>query len=77
MLEERNRQAREMHDTVIQGCAGVSAVLEAVSDQASAVAVHEDGSAVTADAPARPGELLTVYEVYGQLAGEEETPVSA
>jgi signal transduction histidine kinase len=30
VLEERNRVAREMHDTVIQGCAGVSALLEAV-----------------------------------------------
>jgi len=26
-----------------------------------AMALHEDGSPVTADAPARPGELLTVY----------------
>jgi uncharacterized protein (TIGR03437 family) len=26
-----------------------------------AMAIHEDGSPVTADAPARPGELLTVY----------------
>jgi ligand-binding sensor domain-containing protein/signal transduction histidine kinase len=31
VLEERNRVAREMHDTVIQGCASVSALLEAVS----------------------------------------------
>lgn len=31
VLEERNRLAREMHDTVIQGCTGVSALLEAVS----------------------------------------------
>jgi signal transduction histidine kinase/ligand-binding sensor domain-containing protein len=30
-LEERNRIAREIHDTVIQGCTSVSAVLEAVS----------------------------------------------
>jgi signal transduction histidine kinase len=30
VLEERNRVAREMHDTVIQGCTGVSALLEAV-----------------------------------------------
>jgi len=30
MLEERNRIAREMHDTVIQGCASASALLEAV-----------------------------------------------
>ena len=31
ILLERNRVAREMHDTVIQGCAGVSALLEAAS----------------------------------------------
>jgi ligand-binding sensor domain-containing protein/signal transduction histidine kinase len=31
VLEERSRVAREMHDTVIQGCTGVSAVLEALS----------------------------------------------
>lgn len=29
VLSERNRLAREMHDTLIQGCAGVSALLEA------------------------------------------------
>lgn len=31
VLEERSRLAREMHDTVIQGCTGVSAIIEAVS----------------------------------------------
>ena len=31
VLEERSRVAREMHDTVLQGCTGVSAVLEAVA----------------------------------------------
>ena len=31
VLEERNRLAREMHDTLIQGCSGVSALLEAVA----------------------------------------------
>ena len=30
VLAERSRLAREMHDTLIQGCAGVSAILEAV-----------------------------------------------
>jgi ligand-binding sensor domain-containing protein/signal transduction histidine kinase len=30
VLTERSRLAREMHDTLIQGCAGVSAMLEAV-----------------------------------------------
>ena len=32
-----------------------------VGGQAMAIALHEDGSPVTADAPARSGELLTVY----------------
>lgn len=31
VLEERNRLAREMHDTVIQGCTSISALIEAVS----------------------------------------------
>ncbi|WP_158820707.1 sensor histidine kinase [Granulicella sp. S156] len=31
VLEERSRLAREMHDTVIQGCAGISALLEAMA----------------------------------------------
>ena len=31
VVEERSRLAREMHDTVIQGCTGVSALLEAVA----------------------------------------------
>jgi signal transduction histidine kinase len=31
VLKERNRLAREMHDTPIQGCASVSALLEAHS----------------------------------------------
>ncbi|MGH9401316.1 MAG: sensor histidine kinase [Terriglobia bacterium] len=31
VLAERNRLAREMHDTVIQGCVGVSTLLEAAS----------------------------------------------
>ena len=31
VLEERSRLAREMHDTVIQGCTGVSALLEALA----------------------------------------------
>ncbi len=36
VIEERTRLAREMHDTVIQGCTGVSALLEAMSSLASA-----------------------------------------
>jgi ligand-binding sensor domain-containing protein/signal transduction histidine kinase len=35
VLHERNRLAREMHDTLIQGCASVSALLEAHSSLAA------------------------------------------
>ncbi len=35
VLEERSRLAREMHDTVIQGCTGASALLEASSMQSA------------------------------------------
>ena len=38
VLKERNRLAREMHDTLIQGCASVSALLEAHSSLAPAKA---------------------------------------
>jgi len=33
VLEERGRLAREMHDTVIQGCTSISALLEAVASR--------------------------------------------
>lgn len=33
VLDERGRLAREMHDTVIQGCTSISALLEAVASQ--------------------------------------------
>ncbi len=36
VTDERSRLAREMHDTVIQGCTGVSALLEAMSSLDSA-----------------------------------------
>jgi ligand-binding sensor domain-containing protein/signal transduction histidine kinase len=43
VLSERNRLAREMHDTLIQGCASVSALLEAHSSMAQAQpAKHDD-----------------------------------
>jgi signal transduction histidine kinase len=31
VLAERSRLAREVHDTLLQGCAGISAILEAIS----------------------------------------------
>jgi signal transduction histidine kinase len=41
VLEERARLAREMHDTLIQGCAGVSLLLEAASAEADLSASRE------------------------------------
>ncbi len=43
VLTERNRLAREMHDTLIQGCAGVSALLEAHSSLAETEPSGDDG----------------------------------
>jgi ligand-binding sensor domain-containing protein/signal transduction histidine kinase len=37
VLKERNRLAREMHDTIIQGCTGVSALLEAIATTPPAI----------------------------------------
>jgi uncharacterized protein (TIGR03437 family) len=45
--------------TVVRNAPGLFPVV--VGGQAMAMAMHEDGSPVTADAPARSGELLTVY----------------
>ena len=42
VLNERNRLAREMHDTLIQGCAGVSALLEAHSSLDDSEPVDKD-----------------------------------
>jgi ligand-binding sensor domain-containing protein/signal transduction histidine kinase len=45
VLEERSRLAREMHDTVIQGCTGISALLEAMASTQSADASDERSAA--------------------------------
>jgi uncharacterized protein (TIGR03437 family) len=45
--------------TVVRNAPGVFG--QAVQDQTFALAIHEDGTAVTTDAPALRGELLTVY----------------
>src|SRR5260370_37283916 len=45
--------------TVVRNAPGLFPV--AANGQAMAMAVHEDGSPVRADAPAKSGELLTVY----------------
>jgi signal transduction histidine kinase/ligand-binding sensor domain-containing protein len=42
VLEERGRLAREMHDTVIQGCTGVSMLLEAIATQRDGASEHDD-----------------------------------
>lgn len=55
--------------SLVRNAPGLFAV--PVDGQAMAMAIHEDGSAVTADAPARPGELLTLY---GTGFGPAERP---
>ncbi|MGA2770057.1 MAG: hypothetical protein ABSG26_04495 [Bryobacteraceae bacterium] len=45
--------------TVVRNAPGL--FQQVVNGQSFAVALHEDGSAVTPDSPARRGELLTVY----------------
>jgi uncharacterized protein (TIGR03437 family) len=45
--------------TIVRNAPGL--FQQAVNEQSLAVALHEDGSAVTPDSPARRGELLTVY----------------
>jgi uncharacterized protein (TIGR03437 family) len=51
----------DVHATfsVVRNAPGLFA--QAINGQAFAVAIHEDGSPVTSDAPAQRGELLTVY----------------
>lgn len=43
VLEERGRLAREMHDTVIQGCTGISALLEAMASRGGEEDSGKDG----------------------------------
>src|SRR5262249_36109653 len=45
--------------TLVRNAPGLFA--NAVKDMIYAMAVHEDGSAITADSPAGAGELITVY----------------
>jgi ligand-binding sensor domain-containing protein len=42
VLDERSRLAREMHDTVIQGCTSVSALLEAIASTQSGTSRPQD-----------------------------------
>jgi uncharacterized protein (TIGR03437 family) len=57
--------------TVVRNAPGLFAVPVDGQTIANAMAMHEDGSAVTADAPAKPGELLTLY---GTGFGPAERP---
>lgn len=73
VLEERNRLAREVHDTLLQGCTGVSAVLEAVSslDAEQIVLTH------TLVESAREQIRMTINEAREAIWGlrhEHETP---
>jgi uncharacterized protein (TIGR03437 family) len=47
--------------TVVRNAPGLFPVPVDGQTIANALAMHEDGSLVTADAPAKPGELLTLY----------------
>jgi uncharacterized protein (TIGR03437 family) len=47
--------------TAVRNAPGLFPVPVEGQEMAMALAMHEDGSAVTADAPAKPGELLTLY----------------
>jgi uncharacterized protein (TIGR03437 family) len=57
--------------TVVRNAPGLFAVPVDGQTIANAMAMHEDGSVVTADAPAKPGELLTLY---GTGFGPAERP---
>ncbi len=58
VLAERGRLAREMHDTVIQGCTSISALLEAIASRRKA-------------APGREAELLDHARVQMRATIEE------
>jgi len=74
VLAERTRMAREMHDTLIQGCVGVSAILEAalsneVDDEESRLDMIElAATQIRATTDEARQEVVN-------LRGEERTPV--
>jgi signal transduction histidine kinase len=74
VLEERNRIAREMHDTVIQGCTSTSALLEAVASLGSG----SEGETRELLDSARTQVLATVEEarkaVWNLRRGENAAP---
>lgn len=74
VLAERTRMAREMHDTLIQGCVGVSAMLEAaLSDE-----IDDEESRLDMIELAATQIRATVDEARQEvvnLRGEERTPI--
>jgi signal transduction histidine kinase len=53
VIEERNRVARELHDTILQGCIGISSLLEAVASS------HEQqGGSSSGSLPERSLQVL-------------------
>lgn len=44
VMEERNRVARELHDTILQGCIGISSLLEAAASSHEQQSVRSNGS---------------------------------
>jgi signal transduction histidine kinase/ligand-binding sensor domain-containing protein len=73
VLEERNRVAREMHDTVIQGCTGVSALLEGVAALGTA---DESGRRELLD-HARAQVRMTVDEARRAVWNLRQSPSSS
>ena len=75
VLMERGRLAREMHDTVIQGCTSISALLEAVASRRSSVQATEDGRQAELLDYARSQVRTTIQEareaVWNLRHGEE------
>lgn len=74
VLEERSRLAREMHDTVIQGCTGISALLEAIASRAGEEAATKDGLLEVARVQART-TIDEARQAIWNMRHERETEV--
>ncbi len=73
VLQERNRVAREVHDTILQGCTGVSAVLEAVSSLDAEEVVLKHSLVESARQQIRT-TINEAREAIWALRHERETP---
>ena len=70
VAEERNRVAREMHDTVVQGCVGVSSLLEAIAiRQPQGEGVAEPNGAAELLDTAREQIAITILEARSAIWG--------